>query len=102
MGHPRRLLDDIAAHVTRTWPTSAGYVLHYERSLKGARRMMPDIQVVDSTGVVRCVVEIGYTRPEKLKAYRELGIADVRWYDKQGILHPVIERIREIERRAKP
>jgi hypothetical protein len=32
-------------------------------------------------------VEIGYTRPEKLTAYRNAGIADIRWYAKDGTLH---------------
>jgi hypothetical protein len=49
--------------------------------------MLPDIQVVDEGGAVHCVVEVGYTRPEKLTRYRALGIPDVRWYAKDGTLH---------------
>jgi hypothetical protein len=37
-----------------------------------------------------CVVEIGYTRPEKLKLYHEHEIKDVRWYDKKGRLHSAL------------
>lgn len=49
--------------------------------------MMPDI-LVTRCGSYVCAVEIGYTRPEKLTAYRnQLKIPDVRWYDKQGRLH---------------
>jgi hypothetical protein len=51
--------------------------------------MFPDILVIHRASRKRqCAVEIGYTRPEKLTAYRtKLKIPDVRWYDKQGKLH---------------
>ena len=45
-------------------------------------RMAPDILVLDFDGRLLCVVEIGYTRPEKLGRYQALGIPDVRWYAK--------------------
>jgi len=44
--------------------------------------MAPDILVLDFDGRLLCVVEIGYTRPEKLGRYQALGIPDVRWYAK--------------------
>lgn len=48
--------------------------------------IIPDITIRDHKGNVVCVVEIGYTRPEKLRAYRKLKIPDVRWYSKSGEL----------------
>src|SRR6185437_14094224 len=54
--------------------------------------MMPDILIFDADKMI-CAVEIGYTRPEKLTAYREIyKIPDVRWYDKSGQLHTAFER----------
>jgi hypothetical protein len=53
--------------------------------------MLPDIAVLFDSKPV-CVVEIGYTRPEKLSAYRAMGIPDVRWYDKRGRLHSEVQR----------
>jgi hypothetical protein len=86
MGHARELLERIAAKVERSWPSKNGYVYIYEKPV--TKGMLPDIQVLDQRGTVRCVVEIGYTRPEKLTAYRQrLKIEDVRWYDKHGVLH---------------
>jgi len=95
MGHSRELLDRIAADVAATWPPARGYRVEFERPLPGVRGMLPDIQVVDSAGKVHCVVEIGYTRPEKLTHYRASGIEDVRWYDKAGNLHegPVLRTV---------
>lgn len=92
MGHPRALLDLVAADVAKSWPASSGYRLEFERPLPGVRGMLPDIQVVDARGAVHCAVEIGYTRPEKLTYYRASGIADVRWYDKTGKLHGDVDR----------
>ena len=60
--------------------------------------MFPDIAIANRrTRKICCVVEIGYTRPEKLAAYRlQLKIPDVRWYDKAGNLHN-----KEIDRETK-
>jgi len=58
-------------------------------------RMAPDITIRNAAGEIVCLIEIGYTRPEKLTVYRDiLRIQDVRWYDKQGVLHesPTIKR----------
>lgn len=90
MGHPRALLDRIAAEVALSWPAARGYRMEFERPLPGVRGMLPDIQVVDELGTVHCVVEIGYTRPEKLTYYRTAGIGDIRWYGKDGVLHRAV------------
>jgi hypothetical protein len=64
-----------------------------ERALTGTR-LFPDLQVLDDEGSIQAVVEIGYTRPEKLTAYRQTyHIPDVRWYDKSGRLHTDHETI---------
>lgn len=66
--------------------------------------MFPDIQVRDRQGQIQCAIEIGYTRPEKLTAYRQkFKIPDVRWYDKQGNLHAdVTERIVRVSMQLVP
>ena len=91
MGHPLTLLRQVAADLTRAWPPARGYRYEFERPLPGMRSMIPDITVTDARGEVRCVVEIGYTRPEKLTYYRAQGIEDVRWYDKTGTLHSDVD-----------
>jgi hypothetical protein len=62
---------------------------------------VPDIQVHSETNELVCVVEIGYTRPEKIKRYRQLGIGDVRWYSKDGELINAEERTVVVERRVR-
>lgn len=101
MGHSRDLLERIAADVTSAWPSEQGYRIEFERPLavQGVRGMLPDIQVLDAGGQVRCAVEIGYTRPEKLTAYRAPGIPDVRWYDKAGTIHGDVNLRVEVVRR---
>lgn len=80
------MLDEIAAKVAADYPCEAGYRYVFEKAIPGTR-MMPDI-LVTRGGRYICAVEIGYTRPEKLTAYRHrFKIADVRWYDKSGQLH---------------
>jgi hypothetical protein len=89
MSHPRELIDRIASHLAVEYPRD---LFHYvfESALRGTR-MQPDIQITQG-GVPVCVVEIGYTRPEKLTAYRQhYRIPDVRWYDKTGRLHADVE-----------
>jgi hypothetical protein len=92
MSHPRSLVEAIAAKLRQEYPAEAGHEYVFERALRGTNsRMMPDIAIFKA-GQAVCVVEIGYTRPEKLTAYRdELKIPDVRWYDKQGTLHADVE-----------
>lgn len=86
MSHPQQLIETIAAKVAIDYPLDAGYEYIFERAIRGTR-MMPDI-LVQHGGKHVCAVEIGYTRPEKLTAYRTtLRIPDVRWYDKAGNLH---------------
>jgi hypothetical protein len=86
MGHSVELLQRIGFEVAKSWPSNLGYRLVFEKPIPGFR-MFPDIQVLAPDGKVCCAVEIGYTRPEKLTTYRLIGIGDVRWYDKQGVLH---------------
>jgi len=90
VGHPVELIQRIRALLESEYDPSAWtYVI--ERFIPGTR-MSPDIQVVDGSGKIQCAVEIGYTRPEKLAAYRnKLHITDVRWYDKQGNLHADVQ-----------
>ena len=40
-----------------------------------------------------CVAEIGYTNPDKLRAYRDCyKFAEVRWYDKHGELYNTTDK----------
>ncbi len=55
------------------------FEFHREKGLPGGNGAMPDIQVLRD-GKPVCVVEIAYTKPDKIKTYRELGIPDIRWY----------------------
>ncbi len=89
MPHPPGLLARVAKTVEGDYPLGP-YRYAFEKALPGTRpRLYPDILVTSTTtGAAVCAVEIGYTRPEKLTAYRRAhGIADVRWYDKAGGLH---------------
>ncbi len=86
MSHPAELIAAILAQVEADYPPEA-HAYAIERMIPGTR-YMPDILVSSTGGRMLCAVEIGYTRPEKLTGYRALGISDVRWYDKQGELHP--------------
>lgn len=87
MPHSPELIAKILPLLEADYPPSA-YAYSIEKMLVGTR-MFPDIAVIDpTTKQACCVVEIGYTRPEKLWAYRhQLQIQDVRWYDKAGNLH---------------
>lgn len=87
MPHPTELLRKILVMVERDYPPSR-YRYAIEKFLPGSPRVAPDIAVFGPKNEALCVVEIGYTRPEKLTAYRHSRkIADVRWYDKTGLLH---------------
>jgi hypothetical protein len=90
MGHPRELLKSIESLLLEEYP-KRDYTYEFERRIPGTR-MAPDIWVKREEQIV-CAVEIGYTRPEKLTAYRqELKIPDVRWYAKDGVLHSEVEQ----------
>jgi hypothetical protein len=88
VSHPRELIQAIQAQVAVDYPLDR-FVYQIEKAIPGTR-MFPDLLVRDGiSGAIQCVVEIGYTRPEKLTTYRDrLQIPDVRWYDKSGRLHP--------------
>lgn len=93
MSHPETLIAAIRQLLQREYPEPV-YTYVIEKAIKGTR-MHPDILIVAPDGSMQCAVEIGYTRPEKLSAYRKkLRIPDVRWYDKAGSLHAdVTERV---------
>jgi hypothetical protein len=63
--------------------------------------MLPDIQVIKHSKIV-CVVEIGYTRPEKITEYRRMGIPDIRWYSKEGELHNEQNLVSRVEKLVPP
>lgn len=87
MAHDPSLIYRICELLRKDYdPTIYEFVI--EKAIPGTR-MHPDVVVRDiSTKKIECAVEIGYTRPEKLTAYRkQLKIPDVRWYDRQGNLH---------------
>lgn len=85
MSHSYDLLDSFLKEIQKSYPSDLGYEYIIEERLKGSRiDIQPDIQVVDKAGHVICVVEVGYTRPEKIALYKELLIPDIRWYSKDG------------------
>jgi len=87
VGHARNLLDDIAEKVLVDYPQHLGFEVEFETYLPNIPyRMEPDIWIHRDQEIV-CVVEIGYTRPEKLTRYKEIGVPDIRWYSKEGELH---------------
>lgn len=92
MGHPAKLLKQVADLLEQDYPVAHGYRMVFEKALPGTRTY-PDIRVDDRAGSIVCVVEIGYTRGEKFGLYRSRGIPDVRWYDKQGRLNTAHERV---------
>ena len=78
MAHSKKLIDDCVKVLSADYPIEQyNYVL--EKGLNGAR-VLPDIQIIKGDSVV-CVVEIGYTRPDKIQTYRNREINDIRWYD---------------------
>jgi hypothetical protein len=97
MPHPATLIQSILAQVRSTY-SAPEYRFEVERPLfLKDRSMQPDIQVFGQDGELLCAVEIGYTRPEKLKHYRQIGIPDVRWYSKAGEL---VDDYMTVERRV--
>lgn len=101
MGHSAELIRSIQAQIESDYPRSQ-YDYEHECGIPLDRKMRPDILVYSRSKTngpnsrqkqLVCVVEIGYTRPEKLSAYKKLHkIPDVRWYDKKGILHAELEK----------
>jgi hypothetical protein len=90
MGHSAELIQSILSKVQKNYPVEE-FNFTIEQAIPGTR-MYPDILVRDKLGNNCCAVEIGYTRPEKLTAYRQkLKIPDVRWYDKDGNLHADVQ-----------
>lgn len=87
MPHPKELIAGVVSILEKQYPPCDDYSYLLEQILVGSRvRMFPDIQIIQG-GKVKCVVEIGYTRPEKFSEYRRRGIPDIRWYSKEGKLH---------------
>lgn len=110
MAHPKELITKIADLLAVEYPPRSGFSFIYERPINqwfkkelGRSMMSPDITILSANRPV-CVVEIGYTRPEKLTAYRNvLKIPDVRWYAKDGVLHgDVQERVVSVSIDAEP
>ena len=68
MAHSTELIQSIQRLLENDYPADQfNYII--EKAIAGTR-MYPDIQVCDMSGKAICVAEIGYTRPEKLTAYR--------------------------------
>jgi hypothetical protein len=92
MGHSAELIQKIRCLIEQDYLPGT-YRYQSETSIPGTR-MFPDILVSDQANNMICAVEIGYTRPEKLTAYRDrFKIPDVRWYVKQGKLHADVKEV---------
>ncbi|MGA8616972.1 MAG: hypothetical protein WB660_00415 [Candidatus Sulfotelmatobacter sp.] len=106
MGHSKELLDRISDDLRGQYPERE-YRYEFEKPLRlSDRRNQPDIQVFDERNRLVSVVEIGYTRPEKLKLYHDENIPDIRWYSKAGDLvsvprfnGPTTPIVREVKHR---
>jgi hypothetical protein len=88
MSHKKDLLKKIAAHLRETYPYEEFKYL-YETVFVGPekQRIYPDIQVIKKRErLLVCIVEIGYTRPEKLEYYCSLNGPEVRWHSRDGRL----------------
>lgn len=80
--HPPELLTSIGSVLKQKYPPGNYKYIQEEYIKIGEKRVAPDIQVKDSFNNIVCVVEVGYTRPEKFELYRALGIKDIRWFSK--------------------
>ena len=80
MAHPKKLIKKCLESLLQDYPETL-YRYEIEKSINGTR-MFPDVIIYDSNDKIVCAVEIGYTRPDKIRKYRELGIPDIRWYSK--------------------
>ena len=102
MSHSSDLMERFLTKIKKDYLPESGYKYLIEEKLKGSEiDVQPDIQVIDDAGLVICVVEIGYTRPEKIALYKELKISDVRWYSKDGQFVNPHEHIHMTEVRVK-
>jgi hypothetical protein len=81
MGHKTETLQAITGLLEKDYPR-AMFRYGYERErIYTGLKMFPDVQIYEGrANIPICVVEIGYTRPEKLAHYKEIGIRDIRWY----------------------
>jgi hypothetical protein len=85
MSHSSKLINRFLHEIKKTYPERSGVQYIIEQRLKGSEiNIQPDIQVIDRDDNIVCVVEIGYTRPEKLALYKKVQIPDIRWYSKDG------------------
>lgn len=92
MGHGKELLTKISSLLERDYP-KAKHQYAYEVRLNGSvPKLYPDILIWRqdeniTNKLPMAVIEIGYTRPEKLMAYKDkYKIPDIRWYSKAGEL----------------
>jgi hypothetical protein len=89
MAHKTETLARVVALLEKEYPQSIfKYLLDTKRFM--GTRIFPDVQVFSPNNptVPVCVVEVGYTRPEKLHHYKQQGIPDVRWYGRDsGVLY---------------
>jgi hypothetical protein len=94
MSHPKELIDKFVSIMEESYSRREGYTYKIEERIESHKPLIyPDIQVHDKDHRLVSVVEIGYTRPEKIKMYRELGVTDIRWYSKAGELINSEEKI---------
>jgi len=79
--HKKERIARIVALLEKDYPQN---VFRYDLDTKRfmSTRIMPDVQVFSPNDQIKpvCVVEVGYTRPEKLHHYKQTGIVDIRWY----------------------
>ena len=77
MGHSKALMNALKRTVETDWP---GLSYSYDKALPGTR-IRPDAAVFSGMSII-AAVEVGYTDARKLSMYREMGIPEIRWYDK--------------------
>ncbi len=109
MPHKKETLQRIVDLLEKDYPQSVfEYRLDTKRFM--GTRIVPDVQVFapcDSQKPV-CVVEVGYTRPEKLYHYKQSGIQDIRWFGRddgklysEGDVKPITHVV-EVKYKFKP
>jgi len=102
VSHSSDLIESFLTEIKKDYLPELGYKYLIEEKLKGSKiDLQPDIQVIDEAGHAICVVEIGYTRPEKIALYKELNVPDIRWYSKDGKFLNPHEHIYTTEVRVK-
>lgn len=82
MPHSKKLLKACQEQLEKDYPFSE-YSYLFEQKISSGH--YPDIQI-RKDGKLVCVCEIGYTEAEKIKAYRDMRISDIRWYSKKADL----------------